>query len=312
MTGTIVLAFACAALMAGSTAQAQDIYADIATGIAKQGMAEAEKLLEAAPGLLDETLKRGEAGQEFKTAQYCRGALQSAVNLGAALSNIMPFSKVWTLEDERGPVGRFRIMLNGEQIHADVYCDDNFLRSVQAPWGPGSSDPDAVQVTSFSALAGAALNLKLQGAFDDQEVETAASPNAGNSEEPDTSPAATAKTDLPQNADTSTDIPFAAAGKVALATKIQSCWNVGSLSAEALKVSIKVSVNLAENGMPDFSSISMVSHNGTNEAATTQAFEAARRAVIRCGSDGFELPSDEYEQWKTITLEFDPERMRID
>ena len=311
MNGTVFLAFACAASMIVSTAQAQNIYADLVTGMAKQGMAEAEKLLEAAPGMLDETLRRGEAGQEFETAQYCRGALQSAVNLGAALSNIMPFSKVWTLEDKRGPVGRFRIMLNGEQIHADVYCDDNFLRAVQRPWGPGSSDLNAVQVTAFSALAGAALNLKLQGAFDDQEVEAAARPNAGNSEEPDTSPAATAKTDSPQNADNSNDIPFAAAGKVALATKIQSCWNVGSLSAEALKVSIKVSVNLAENGVPEAEGITMVSHSGTNEAAAAQAFEAARRAIIRCGADGFELPPDEYEEWETITLEFDSERMRV-
>jgi hypothetical protein len=55
----------------------------------------------------------------------------------------------------------------------------------------------------------------------------------------------------------------------------------------------------------------MVSHNSTNEAAAKQAFEAARRAIIRCGADGFELLPDEYEEWRAITLEFDPERMRI-
>jgi hypothetical protein len=311
MNGTIFLALACAASVTVSTAQAQNIYADIATGMAKQGMAEAEKLLEAAPGLLGETLKRGESGEEFETAQYCRGTLQSAVNLGAVLSNIMPFSKVWTLEDDRGPVGRFRIMLNGEQIHADVYCEDNVLRSVQRPWGPGSSDPDAVQVTAFSALAGAALNLKLQGAFDNLEVETAAGPNSDNSDLTSAAPAATADADLPQNSDGAADVRLPAAGKAALATKIQNCWNVGSLSAEALQVSIKVSVNLAENGMPEPESITMVSHNSTNEAAAKQAFEAARRAIIRCGAGGFELRPDEYEEWRTITLEFDPERMRI-
>lgn len=311
MNGTIFLTLACAASMTVSTGQAQNIYADIATGMAKQGMAEAEKLLEAAPGLLDETLKRGESGEEFETSQYCRGALQSAVNLGAALSNIMPFSRVWTLEDERGPVGRFRIMLNGEQIHADVYCEDNFLRSVQLPWGPGSSDPEAVQVSAFSAIAGAALNLKLQGAFDNQEVETAAGSKTENSEVTNAAPAATVDADSPQNAEGAAGIPFAAAGKAAFATKIQSCWNVGSLSAEALQVSITVSVNLAEDGRPEDDGIKMASHNGTNKAAAEQAFETARRAIIRCGADGFELLPDEYEEWKTITLEFDPERMRI-
>jgi hypothetical protein len=311
MNGTRFLAFACAASMIVSTAQAQNIYADIATGMAKQGMAEAEKLLEAAPGMLDETLKRGESGEKFETAQYCRGALQSAVNLGAALSNIMPFSKVWTLEDERGPVGRFRIMLNGEQIHADVYCEDNFLRSVQLPWGPGSSDPQTVQVSAFSALTGAALNLKLQGAFDNQEVETAAGSATDNPDVTNAAPAATIDADSPQNAEDAAGILFAGAGKAALANKIQSCWNVGSLSAEALQVSITVSVNLAKNGRPEADSIKMASHNGTNDAAAEQAFEAARRAIIRCGADGFELLSDEYEEWQTIMLEFDPERMRI-
>lgn len=72
-----------------------------------------------------------------------------------------------------------------------------------------------------------------------------------------------------------------------------------------------VSVNLAKNGRPEADSIKMGSYNGTNDAAAEQAFEAARRAIIRCGADGFDLLSDEYEEWKTITLEFDPKRMRI-
>jgi len=307
MNRTKFLALTCVASIIVSTAQAQNIYADIATGMAEQGIAEAEKLLEAAPGLLDETLRRGEVGEEFETAQYCRGALQSAINLGAAVSNIMPFSEVWTLEDQRGPVGRFRIMLNGEQIHADVYCEGTLLRSVLLPWGPGSSDPDPVQVTTFSAIAGAALNLKLQGAFDDPEVDAAAAPNADTSETTDTAPVAAADTDPAQNADTTINV----AGNAALASRIERCWNVGSLSAEALQVSIRVSVSLDENGMPDVSSITMLSHSGTSETTARQAYEAARRAIIRCGVAGFELPPDQYEQRKILTLEFDPTQMRI-
>ncbi|WP_185803088.1 hypothetical protein [Pontivivens nitratireducens] len=303
MNRTKFLVLASATAMIVSTAQAQNIYADIATGMAEQGIAEAEKLLEAAPGLLDETLRRGEVGEEFETAQYCRGALQSAINLGAAVSNIMPFSEVWTLEDQRGPVGRFRIMLNGEQIHTDVYCEGSLLRSVLLPWGPGSSDPDPVQITTFSAIAGAALNLKLQGAFDDPEVDAAAAPNADTSQTTDTS----SDMDSAQNADTTFDV----ASSAALASTIQRCWNVGSLSAEALQVNIRVSVSLEENGMPDVNSITMLSHNGTSEAAARQAYEAARRAIIRCGANGFELPPDQYEQWETLTLEFDPTQMRI-
>jgi hypothetical protein len=309
MNGTLFLSVACTISMTVSIAQAQNIYADIATGIVKQGIAEAEKLLENTPSLLEETLKRGETGEEFETAQFCRGALQSAVNLGAALSNIMPFSKVWTLEDERGPVGRFRIMLNGEKVHADVYCEDNFLRSVQLPWGSGSAAPEVIQVTAFSALAGAALNLRLQGAFD-QELETATTPEEDNLNVPDAAMNVTPNASTSHNDDIANN-SRTTEEKAELAKKIQSCWNVGSLSVDAQQISITVSVDLRIDGVPILESIAMVSHNGTSEASAVQAFETARRAILRCGVVGFEFPPDEYEEWKTITLEFDPERMRV-
>ena len=44
---------------------------------------------------------------------------------------------------------------------------------------------------------------------------------------------------------------------------------------------------------------------------TARQIEAARRAIIRCGAKGFQLPPDKYEQWRTIEMEFSPERMRI-
>ncbi|MEM6478789.1 MAG: energy transducer TonB, partial [Pseudomonadota bacterium] len=40
------------------------------------------------------------------------------------------------------------------------------------------------------------------------------------------------------------------------------------------------------------------------------AFEAARRAIIRCGAKGFDLPSEKYDQWKEIEMTFNPEQMR--
>ena len=42
-----------------------------------------------------------------------------------------------------------------------------------------------------------------------------------------------------------------------------------------------------------------------------QAFEAARRAIIRCGSSGFDLPAEKYGHWRDIEMTFNPERMRI-
>jgi DhnA family fructose-bisphosphate aldolase class Ia len=68
---------------------------------------------------------------------------------------------------------------------------------------------------------------------------------------------------------------------------------------------------MAETGRPDIASIRMLSHSGGSATAARQAFEAARRAIIRCGADGFDLPREKYEQWRDIEMTFNPEKMRI-
>jgi hypothetical protein len=55
----------------------------------------------------------------------------------------------------------------------------------------------------------------------------------------------------------------------------------------------------------------MLSSSGGSAEAAKQAFEAARRAIIRCGATGFALPADKYGQWQEIEMTFNPERMRV-
>jgi hypothetical protein len=105
--------------------------------------------------------------------------------------------------------------------------------------------------------------------------------------------------------------PLSAGEKDALRVAVQSCWNVGSLSSLALETTVIVAVSLAQDGKPVTSSIRQIGSEGGTAASVKQAFETARRAVIRCGARGFELPSDKYEQWKDIEMTFNPERMRI-
>jgi hypothetical protein len=99
--------------------------------------------------------------------------------------------------------------------------------------------------------------------------------------------------------------------KDALRIAVQACWNVGSLSTDALRVTVVVAATLAENGVPDAGSIRMIEAQGGSDTAARQAFEAARRAVLRCGARGFNLPPEKYEQWRNIELVFNPEKMRI-
>lgn len=96
----------------------------------------------------------------------------------------------------------------------------------------------------------------------------------------------------------------------ALRISVQKCWNVGSLSSAALRVTVTVAVSLDERGFPIQSSIRQVQADGSGGAAR-QAYEAARRAIIRCGASGYNLPSEKYASWRNLELTFNPEKMRV-
>lgn len=105
--------------------------------------------------------------------------------------------------------------------------------------------------------------------------------------------------------------PLTAGEKDALRVSVQRCWNTGSLSSDALRTTVIVGVKLFENGKPDVGSIRLVSSSGGSSDSARQAFEAARRAIIRCGASGYNLPKDKYAQWRDIEMTFNPEKMRI-
>jgi hypothetical protein len=105
--------------------------------------------------------------------------------------------------------------------------------------------------------------------------------------------------------------PMTDGEKDALRVAVQQCWNVGSLSTDALRTTVTVGVSMARDGRPDTGSIRMIGFEGGSEAAARQAYEAARRAIIRCGANGFALPVEKYDHWRDIEMVFNPERMRI-
>ena len=105
--------------------------------------------------------------------------------------------------------------------------------------------------------------------------------------------------------------PMTAGEKDALRVAVQQCWNVGALSSDALRVTVTVVVEMNEDGKPNTGSIRMLGFEGGSDAAAGQAYEAARRAIIRCGASGFNLPREKYDHWREIEMVFNPEKMRI-
>lgn len=105
--------------------------------------------------------------------------------------------------------------------------------------------------------------------------------------------------------------PLSSGEKDALRLAVASCWNTGSLSTEALRTTVIVGVSMTEDAKPMANTIRLVSSSGGGVAAARSAFDAARRAIIRCGVRGYGLPVEKYDQWRDIEMTFNPEKMRI-
>lgn len=88
----------------------------------------------------------------------------------------------------------------------------------------------------------------------------------------------------------------------ALRSQIQECWNPpAAIGAEDLRVSVRF--RLDQNGMVDGSPEIMESSG--NQAAD----DSARRAVLRCGQQGYKLPAEKYEAWRDVVVNFDPSQL---
>jgi hypothetical protein len=92
---------------------------------------------------------------------------------------------------------------------------------------------------------------------------------------------------------------------------VKACWNLGTLSSDAMRVTVVVALSLSQNGTPDGTSIRMISAEGGDDVAAKQIYDTARRAIIRCGRNGFPLPPEKYDTWKDLELVFDPNGMRL-
>ena len=89
---------------------------------------------------------------------------------------------------------------------------------------------------------------------------------------------------------------------------VNSCWNVDPGSVAA-RVTVEVGFNLTREGRVE-GEPRLISSSG-DQSATNTAFEAARRAILRCQGGGYQLPADKYDQWREVVITFDPSGMRL-
>jgi len=90
---------------------------------------------------------------------------------------------------------------------------------------------------------------------------------------------------------------------------VNRCWNVDPGSVAA-RVTVEVAFNLDRDGTVTGNEVRLLSSQGDSGAVDT-AFQAARRAILRCQSGGYDLPADKYDQWQEVVITFDPSGMRL-
>ncbi|MBV0891316.1 protein TolA [Paracoccus sp. Z118] len=100
--------------------------------------------------------------------------------------------------------------------------------------------------------------------------------------------------------------PLTSGERDGLRVAIQECWNAGALSREAASVRVSVGFSMTPDGLPQTDTIELIESDGGSPQAAQQAFEVARRAIIRCGlqNDGYDLPADKYGRWKDVIVDF--------
>lgn len=103
--------------------------------------------------------------------------------------------------------------------------------------------------------------------------------------------------------------PMTGSEKEGFRVAVNACWNVDP-GSQAARVTMVVAFSLDQSGKVS-GEVRKVSASGGDAGAEEIAFQAARRAILRCQSGGYQLPADKYDQWKDVEITFDPSGMRM-
>ena len=83
---------------------------------------------------------------------------------------------------------------------------------------------------------------------------------------------------------------------------ISKCWNIDTNN----RTNVTVRIHLDRNGkaLREFG-IYLIDASAGSKEQVLDAYNSARRSIFRCQKDGFDLPVNDYEHWKTIEILFD-------
>lgn len=109
-----------------------------------------------------------------------------------------------------------------------------------------------------------------------------------------------------QQTSTNEGPPLTGSEKGALVLAVQQCWNVPVGVQDAGNLVVVLSVDLTPDGKLA-GNPQLIDPSGSPQGLIKQAYEAGRRALIRCAP--YNLPQEKYEQWKQLEVVFNPQKM---
>jgi hypothetical protein len=102
--------------------------------------------------------------------------------------------------------------------------------------------------------------------------------------------------------------PLSFGEKDGLRIAIQECWNVPAGVARAEDLAVTLSAELDVQGKV-VSNPKLVSPSLGSRPEIKQAYEAARRAILRC--QPYSLPKEKFARWRFIEVLFNPRKMVV-
>ncbi|MEM8570964.1 MAG: hypothetical protein AAGG56_08630 [Pseudomonadota bacterium] len=123
-----------------------------------------------------------------------------------------------------------------------------------------------------------------------------------------TAPTQTAATAASPAQGASDGPPLTAGERDGLRLAVQQCWNLPAGLREASELKVTLAAQLTRSGAVLPNTIRLVEPNPVPDSRYQRAFDAGRRALIRC-SPYSGLPADKYAQWRSLEIVFNPEGM---
>jgi len=251
---------------------------------------------------------------EMESPAACLSTVQAILNLGAMAHNMLPFASAHMVEDQQGPGGRLRFIIEGRQVHFFAHCEAATLIFDRIDWSAEANRGEPYDRGTLDLALGLAALGSLSGFLGDlappaqQAEELTVEPGSDDQDSAVDDAIAGLEALIEQDGSVG---PLLTQGETeAFRLQVRRCWNV-EVGTEAANVVVTIRFNMTPDNKVVPGSITQVAASGGSAEAIRMAYDWGRRAILRCQvqGGGYQLPIEKYAQWQQVEVTFNPEEI---